>query len=192
MITKQIDKESDKPEELNKLFNEGKDIFLLIYMEGCGPCNATRPVWCNLIGLNDSCEAKDDKHMNNLSEKIRNNSNVAVVQYNKDLLSKLSKELEEKIGSIDGFPTMKYINKDKATKDYNGERSTLKLSEWMEKILSEKSGGRRSRKSRKGGITRKKSHSKMCKKSRKSYKKCSKNRKKTRKSKGGCWGMKKR
>jgi hypothetical protein len=193
MITKQIDKESDNPDELTKLFNEGKDIFLLIYMEGCGPCNATRPIWCNLIGKDDSCSKMDMKHNNNLNEKIKKNTNVAIVQYNKDLLNKLPKELEEKIGSIDGFPTMKYINKNKETKDYNGERSVSKLSEWVNEILNESSGGgRRRRKYCRGGITRKKGHTKNYKKSRKTYKKHRKNRKKTRKSNGGCWSSKKR
>ena len=30
---------------LNKFIRTGKNIFALIYMEGCGPCNATRPEW---------------------------------------------------------------------------------------------------------------------------------------------------
>jgi len=33
----------------SKLFNEyvekGKDVFVIFYLEGCGPCNATRPEW---------------------------------------------------------------------------------------------------------------------------------------------------
>ena len=28
---------------LNKFIKGGKQVFALIYMEGCGPCNATRP-----------------------------------------------------------------------------------------------------------------------------------------------------
>ena len=30
---------------LNRFIRTGKNIFALIYMEGCGPCNATRPEW---------------------------------------------------------------------------------------------------------------------------------------------------
>ena len=30
---------------LNDYIKNGKHIFLLSYMEGCGPCNATRPEW---------------------------------------------------------------------------------------------------------------------------------------------------
>ena len=33
---------------LNKFITSGKNVFALIYMEGCGPCNATRPEWQKL------------------------------------------------------------------------------------------------------------------------------------------------
>ena len=31
--------------KVDKLVNKGKDVFILVYMKGCGPCNATRPEW---------------------------------------------------------------------------------------------------------------------------------------------------
>ena len=34
--------------EINHHVESGKDVFMLIYMEGCGPCNATRPEWKKL------------------------------------------------------------------------------------------------------------------------------------------------
>ena len=37
-----------KAAELNTYIDNGTDVFMLIYMEGCGPCNAARPEWAKL------------------------------------------------------------------------------------------------------------------------------------------------
>ena len=37
-----------KANEVNNYVEKGADVFMLIYMEGCGPCNATRPEWAKL------------------------------------------------------------------------------------------------------------------------------------------------
>jgi hypothetical protein len=29
--------------KIDELIKQGNDVFILVYMEGCGPCNATRP-----------------------------------------------------------------------------------------------------------------------------------------------------
>jgi hypothetical protein len=34
--------------ELNTYIDNGTDVFMLIYMAGCGPCNAARPEWAKL------------------------------------------------------------------------------------------------------------------------------------------------
>jgi hypothetical protein len=38
-------RKSTSVNELNNAIKNGNHVFLLIYMEGCGPCNATRPEW---------------------------------------------------------------------------------------------------------------------------------------------------
>jgi serine/threonine protein kinase len=55
---------------LNRFIKTGKSIFALIYMEGCGPCNATRPEWKKLESA--------------LKEQYSNNDNLVVVDLNKD------------------------------------------------------------------------------------------------------------
>ena len=35
----------EKIHQLNSHIKKGKPTFILVYMEGCGPCNATRPEW---------------------------------------------------------------------------------------------------------------------------------------------------
>jgi thiol-disulfide isomerase/thioredoxin len=37
-----------KAAKLNKYIDSGKPVFMLIYMEGCGPCIAARPEWAKL------------------------------------------------------------------------------------------------------------------------------------------------
>ena len=37
-----------KAAELNTYIDNDTDVFMLIYMSGCGPCNAARPQWAKL------------------------------------------------------------------------------------------------------------------------------------------------
>ena len=97
---------------LNRFIRSGKSIFALIYMEGCGPCNATRPEW-KKIG-------------NVLKKDITKNENVLVVDIDKNLLGKV-----KNIGSEPkGFPTIRFISKNgKIAEDFED----CKLSEEYKK-----------------------------------------------------------
>jgi hypothetical protein len=86
------DPKNNHVEDINKHIGEGKDVFILVYMEGCGPCEATRPQWAKIKG--------------ELEQQYKKKDNVVVVDIDKDLLPSL-----KHIGSIDGFPTIKYIGK---------------------------------------------------------------------------------
>lgn len=77
--------------KIDKMINEGKHVFILVYMEGCGPCNATRPEW--------------DKLGSALKGQYSSKKDLAIIDVNKDFASKI-----KHIGTIDGFPTMKYIS----------------------------------------------------------------------------------
>ena len=92
MIFIHIDPSTQNVEQINKYIEDGKHVFVLIYMEGCGPCMATRPEW--------------DKIKDELNAKYGSNNNIVVADIDKNLLSSL-----KYIGDIDGFPTMKYIFK---------------------------------------------------------------------------------
>jgi hypothetical protein len=72
----------------NYMANKGNKIFILIYMEGCGPCNETRPEWSKLKNI--------------LSNQRKN---IIVVSIDKDLVSKVN-HIKEPPQS---FPTMRYI-----------------------------------------------------------------------------------
>jgi thiol-disulfide isomerase/thioredoxin len=64
-------------------------IFILFYMEGCGPCNATRPEW---------------EKLKNVFKKYNHNDKIAIVDIDQVLSSKISK-----IKPPNSFPTMKFI-----------------------------------------------------------------------------------
>lgn len=118
------EKDVKKIKTLDKLIKNNSDIFILVYMDGCGPCNATRPEW--------------DKLEHILKEQYKNNDNLVIVDVNRNFLPKL-----KNIGEIDGFPTMKYINnKGKNIETYENssinkkDRSTDSFINWIESKIN--------------------------------------------------------
>lgn len=93
--------------EINKnLRNNNANIFLLIFMEGCGPCNSTRPEWYKLRNI--------------LSNNILNDENILILSIDKDYFNKL-KNLGNEPNS---FPTIRYI-KNSANINENYEDSSI-------------------------------------------------------------------
>jgi thiol-disulfide isomerase/thioredoxin len=119
--------------EINKYVEDGKNVFILIFMDGCGPCNATRPEW--------------DKIKKVLENKYKNDDNIVIVDVNKNYSNYL-----KHIGDIDGFPSIKYIsNKGKVIENYedasisNKDRTVESFIEWIESKIknnnNKQSGG---------------------------------------------------
>lgn len=106
MIFNTFDKSNNNIEIINKYIEEGKDVYILIFMHGCGPCNATRPEW--------------DKIKDLLELKYKNNNNIVIVDVNNNYLKDL-----KYIREVDGFPTLKYIS-DKGNKVENYEDADIK------------------------------------------------------------------
>lgn len=75
----------------NQLDKKTSKIFILFYMEGCGPCNATRPEWSKLKNV--------------LSNDILNNDEIAIVAIDQELTNKL-KNIKSEPNS---FPTMRFM-----------------------------------------------------------------------------------
>jgi thiol-disulfide isomerase/thioredoxin len=103
---------------------EGKDVFIIVYMEGCGPCNATRPEWAKIESA--------------LKDQYSKNNNLVVIDVNKDFLSGI-----KHIGQIEGFPTMKYIgNHGKTIESYENcsitkkDRSVSSFIIWIESKIN--------------------------------------------------------
>jgi thiol-disulfide isomerase/thioredoxin len=109
---------------VDKMIKQGKDVFILVYMEGCGPCNATRPEW--------------EKIGSALRDQYKKNEKLVVIDVNKDLLSGI-----KYIGKVDGFPTMKYIgNYGKIIEPYEKssvkkqDRSVSSFINWIESKIN--------------------------------------------------------
>jgi hypothetical protein len=102
----QLHKNGSKKNIVDDMIRGKKHVFILIYMEGCGPCNATRPEW--------------SKMSHTLQKQYSKNKDAVIIDINKDLLSSV-----KNVGSINGFPTMKYIT-DKGNTVENYEDSSIK------------------------------------------------------------------
>jgi thiol-disulfide isomerase/thioredoxin len=83
--------ETGKIDDLKReLNNKEKHVFILIYMEGCGPCNQVRPEW---------------KKLENVLKKYNENKNVVIVDLNKDYVDEF-----KEIKPPNGFPTIRYMH----------------------------------------------------------------------------------
>ena len=99
---------------VNKYIKDGKHVFLFIHSESCGHCIHAFPHWKQL--------------KNRLAHKKRNDVLVA------DINEKVSSDLSSKIiniGTISGYPTIKYIH-GKKVKEFNQERTTDSFMNWIE------------------------------------------------------------
>ena len=111
----------DLVKELDRhLGGKGKKVFILIFMEGCGPCNATRPEW---------------KKMGNvLNNDYLNRDDIIIASIDNQLAEGL-KHLKSKPAS---FPTMRFItNSGEEVENYedsnisNKDRTIDSFVEWV-------------------------------------------------------------
>lgn len=134
MVYLQINKKnyaSGKPnliDKLNKHLTHRDDkIFILFYMEGCVPCNATRPEWSKLKNV--------------LSNNFLNRDNIVIVAIDKDLAGKLKNIGKEP----NSFPTIRYMtNEGKVNENYEDsnisrkDRTIDSFVEWIQLKSGEK------------------------------------------------------
>lgn len=86
-------------EQLNKFIHSGKDVFILIYMEGCGPCNMVRPEWTKLEKI---LQSKNNNKYNN----------VVIANIESEYLDNI------KLNSVpESFPNIKHISNKGTTED---------------------------------------------------------------------------
>ena len=168
MIILHIDPTTKNTKLFNEYVEQGKQIFVIFYLEGCGPCNATRPEW--------------KKIENVLKNKYNKNDNIVIADVDQELL----KEIKYLTSQPKGFPTIRYItNKGKTSEDYedcpdlNDDEKDRKIDSFVKWINSKISkpitGGKRKRKTtnkKKRSNKRKRSNNKKrTNKKRKTYKK---------------------
>ena len=115
-------------DKLNKhLTHKDDKIFIFYFMEGCTPCNATRPEWSKL--------------QNVLSNDFLNRDDIVIVSIDKDLAGKL-----KNIGEVpSSFPTIKFMkHAGKINEDYeksnisSKDRTIDSFIEWIKLKSGEK------------------------------------------------------
>lgn len=112
-------------QELDSQHKMGKNIFVLIYMNGCGPCNETKPEW----------------------KKLENQfRDIIVAQIDKDTLPP-SDSNETFCLDVDGFPTIRNYNGRKKI-EYNSHRKVEHFKKWIKKQIGRSKTKRKNRKMR--------------------------------------------
>jgi thiol-disulfide isomerase/thioredoxin len=103
-------------EILNNQLDSGKHVFLFTYMDGCGPCNQTKPKW------------------DSIKDKIKNKKDIVVVRINNKLFPLLKKMGSEPVG----YPSIRYVSKD-GVEEYEDcsdsgvkDRSAESFLKWIE------------------------------------------------------------
>jgi hypothetical protein len=124
-------------ELLNNYIKDGKNLFALIYLEGCGPCNETRPEW---------------KKIENITKNKYTNDESIVVDMDQELL----KDVKGLNIQPKGFPTIVYVtNKGKVIEDYEDslidkkDRTIDSFIKWIESKTDLQKGGKKTKKNRK-------------------------------------------
>jgi len=118
--------------DLNQHIKKKDTIFILFYLEGCGPCNAARPEW--------------KKIENVLGGKYKDREDYIVVDIDQSLMD----GIEGLKDSPAGFPTIRYMKGNDYT-SYESNRDIDSFVNWIETNMKKKqSGGKRKTKKRKG------------------------------------------
>ena len=119
------------PNDVDDIISKSNHVFILVYMNGCGPCNSTKPEWY--------------KMQQALKQEYADRDDVGVVAIEKSLIP----QLKSNLGPIDGFPTMKYIEGNgKNIQMYEDspvrlkDRSKDSFVNWVESVISPASSGR--------------------------------------------------
>ena len=126
-----IDSTTDNINLFDEYVSQGKHVFVLIYLEGCGPCIATRPEW--------------KKIENVLKDKYKTNDDLVVIDVDQSLLEKMTKLKEQP----KGFPTILYItDKGKTSEEYNEKdekifRKIESFEKWIDSKMKKQKGGKR-------------------------------------------------
>ena len=69
MVFLHINKESKNHKKLDECIKDGnKKIFLLVFMIGCGPCEATKPHWLNIENSKLDDDLKKDENIPSFKE----------------------------------------------------------------------------------------------------------------------------
>jgi len=117
-----IDGTNKNMDEFNSYVDKNNyHIFVLFFMDGCGPCEMTRPEWKKIEDI--------------LDDKIKNNGDIVIADINQEVLQDPNLKinyLNNKHISINGFPTIHYIFKNgNIVDEFDGQRNAESFKQWI-------------------------------------------------------------
>ena len=163
--------------ELNGDIKNGKNVYLLIYMEGCMPCNMVRPEWQKL-------ESAFAKNKNTLHK------DTVIADVERENMSKLKLQHMPM-----GFPSIRMIS-DNVEDDYTNGRSAEAFVSWIDETAKKHTPQKKSKNSTRKQKPKKSNASKSKNGTKKSNASKSKNStkksnaKKQKPKKGSKWSLK--
>jgi hypothetical protein len=114
--------EKERVEKLKDGVSDNKHVFLLIFMDGCGPCNDTKPKWFEF----------EKNH--------QDDDNIVIVHIEQESIPEVASLIGESPG---GFPCMRYLHNGKVEEYEKCEKldkSDLRSVESFDKWLKIKAG----------------------------------------------------
>jgi thiol-disulfide isomerase/thioredoxin len=133
---------SNEPEIFTQAYNNGKNVFVLVYMNGCPYCEPILPLWDN---IDEEIQTQDKYKL--LNDKIK--------------LTKIEKEdlnkVKDLINKIESFPTFLHMGKGIKTTKHNPDRDYDSLMTWITKLSNNNvKGGKKKRNTKRKKNTKKK------------------------------------
>ena len=120
--------------ELNHHIKKKDPIFILFYMEGCGPCNAARPEWKKIENI--------------LEDKYKDRENYIIVDIDQSLMD----GIEGLKDTPNAFPAIRYM-KGRNYASYESNRDIDSFIKWIETNM--KQSGGKSKRTKRNSRTRK-------------------------------------
>lgn len=161
--------------ELNGDIKNGKNVYLLIYMEGCMPCNMVRPEWQKL----ESAFAKNENTLH---------KDTVIADVERENMSKLKLQHMPM-----GFPSIRMIS-GKVEDDYTNDRSSGAFVSWIDETAKKNSANKHHlQKKSKNSTMKQNPKKKRANKSKNSTNKSNAKKNSTKKQKpkkGGKWSLK--
>jgi hypothetical protein len=111
-----INSSNKNTQQFDKMVNDGKHVFVIIYMEGCRPCNETRPEWTKIENI-----------LGQPQQKIKY-PGVVVADVDQIVCNNI-----KHISDLSGFPTMRYISdRGNIVENYENDRSIDAFIKWID------------------------------------------------------------
>ena len=121
-------KMKDNASAINKFLKSGKNAFVLIYMDGCGPCMNTHPKWLEL------------------ESDFKDHDDIGVFDIEMSNLGEINHEGLKR--NIAGYPTMRHVHGDSANEyekceNISHDRTHESFVDWINKMSSNKKSSMR-------------------------------------------------